>query len=247
MMTISTKKWSLFAVCATALLTGAQHPAEAQAAAGAKPTASSARFSVDIKDATLKDALDLVFMAANERSYYIDAAAKSVRVGTLSFKDQPWRDIVRTLTSLNKFRFARTNGVWVVEPRASNVSESAIYGTSTRASAKQSDFSVERRGSAQFGTGSGSGGSGGSGTTNVTVLPTPVVVQSNSPWTIIEPNHTYAGALALFFQGAVVFSTEEQVIPRSWSRGLSQVNNSNGNNNNGNNNSSGNNNSNNNR
>ena len=203
MMTISTKKWSLFAVCATALLTGAQHPAEAQAAARAKTTASSARFSVDIKDATLMDALELVFMAANERSYSIDAAAKSVRVGTLSFKDQPWRDIVRTLTSLNKFRFARTNGVWVVEPRASNVSGNAIYGTSTRDSAKQSDFSVETRGSAQQ---QPTGGTTGS-------LPIPTAVDSNSPWTIIEPQHTYSGAIALFFRGGVVITTQEIIVP----------------------------------
>ena len=241
-MTISTKMWSGFVACAAVLIAGASRPA--QAAAGTNSTASSPRFSVDVKDATLMDVLQLVFIAANERNYTIDPAAKSVRVGTLSFKDQPWRDIVRTLTSLNKFRFARTNGVWVVEPRVSSASTNTVFSTSTRLNAKQSDFSIDTRDNAQFGTGSGSGGSG---TTYVTVLPTPVVVQSNGPWTIIEPNHTYAGALALFFQGAVVFSTEEQVIPRSWSFGLSRVNNSNGNNNNSNNNSSGNNNSNNNR
>ena len=213
MMTLSTKKWSLFAVCATALLTGAQNPVQAQAAAGTQSTASAARFSVDIKDATLMDALQLVFMAANERSYSIDAAAKSVRVGTLSFKDQPWRDIVRTLTSLNKFRFARLNGVWVVEPRPNAASASASFDTSTRSNAKQNDFSVATRGNAQFGTSSGSGSGGSTSGTSVTVLPAPAVVQSDSPWTIIEPNHTYAGFFGFLFQGAVVIATAETIYP----------------------------------
>ena len=216
MTTLHKKSLKSLAVCATTLFSmgAVSSPVLSQAAA---PN-SEARFSVDIKDANLLDALELVFIAAGNPSRNIDASARSVKLGTVSFKNQPWRDIVRTLTSLNKFKFSKRDGVWLVEPRLNNTSTSTVFESSTRIAAKVVDFKVETRANAQnsSSSSSGSGGNGSdAGTVIIRVLPAPAVNQSNNPWTVIEPNHTYAGALALLFQGSTFFGTQEMVVPSS--------------------------------
>ncbi len=214
------KTWvALTAFAGTAMLSGAQS-ASAQAASAP----SSTRFSVDLKDATLRDALELVFQAAGNPSHVIDPAASQVRIGSVSFKDQEWRDIVRSLANLNKFRFRRENGLWIVDPRSTATTRNTGFGLVTSSNFQMRDFaavakgaapirfSVETRSSRQFGGGGGQGGQGGGAGGNST-LTKPIAVDSNNPWSIIEPLHIYVGAIALFFQGATEATTESFIVP----------------------------------
>lgn len=207
---IGVRTWvALTALAGTSLLSAGQS-ASAQEAS----SSSSTRFSVDLKDATLRDALELVFQAAGNPSHIIDPAASQVRIGAVSFKDQEWRDIVRTLANLNKFRFRRESGAWIVDPRSS-AQRSRGFGTTTTTSFQIRDkasFSVETRSNRQFGGGiGGAGGAGGIGGTGS--LSKPIAIDSNNPWSIIEPLHLYAGAIALFFQGGTVVSSEAFIVP----------------------------------
>lgn len=208
-MTVRT--WvALTALAGTSVLSGAQSVSAQQVSA-----TSSTRFSVDLKDATLRDALELVFQAAGNPPHVIDPAANQVRIGSVSFKDQEWRDIVRTLANLNKFRFRRESGSWIIDPRVavSGAQRPRTFGTSTSSSFQMRDkagFSVETRSNRQTG-GQGGGGGGGGGSTQS--LDKPAAVDSNNPWSIIEPLHIYAGTIALFFQGGTVATTESFIVP----------------------------------
>ncbi len=210
-MTVRT--WvALTALAGTSVLSGAQSVSAQQGSA-----TSSTRFSVDLKDATLRDALELVFQAAGNPPHVIDPSANQVRIGSVSFKDQEWRDIVRTLANLNKFRFRRESGSWIIDPRvaASGAQRPRTFGTSTASSFQMRDkagFSIETRSSRQTG-GRGGGGGGGGGGGSTQSLDKPAAVDSNNPWSIIEPLHIYAGSIALFFEGGTVATTEAFVVP----------------------------------
>lgn len=222
MKTLARKNWLPLAAFAATTLVGAA-PALAQNTA----PPSSTRFTVDLKDATLRDALELVFQAAGNPSHIIDPAASQVRIGTVSFKDQEWRDIVRILASQNKFRLRRENGSWIVDPRpdvrAYLPSELGLPKRDLSVlTTSKADFSVQTLSSAQVGTTTGS--------TNGT-LSRPTPVDSTNPWSIIEPVHTYAGAFALFFSGGTVVGTAEFIVPSS-GIGLRNSNNNNNNTNN---------------
>lgn len=211
---------ALTALAGTSVLNGVQ-------SASAQEASSSTRFSVDLKDATLRDALELVFQAAGNPPHVIDPAASQVRIGSVSFKDQEWRDIVRTLANLNKFRFRRESGSWIIDPRSAARTSRTFSSTTAssfqmrdftaklRTAAAKTDFSVETRSSRQAGGnqgGGGGGGAGGGGGSNQS-LDKPAPVDSNNPWTIIEPLHIYAGAIALFFESGTVATTEAFIVP----------------------------------
>ena len=86
----------------------------------AQGTAGAGRLAVvDIKDATLKDALDLVFDSAGIKSRSIDASASTVVVPDLVRSNIAWDDLVRSLCLTYNYRFSRNgDGLYVVEPRA---------------------------------------------------------------------------------------------------------------------------------
>lgn len=217
------KTWAALTAFAGASVLGGVQSASAQDSS----SSSSTRFSVDLKDATLRDALELVFQAAGNPPHVIDPAANQVRIGSVSFKNQEWRDIVRTLANLNKFRFRRESGTWIIDPRssASGAQRNRPFSTTTASSFQmrdfaaepnnagvKADFSVETRSSRQTGGQGGQGGQGG-GTGTTQSLEKPLAVDSNNPWSIIEPVHIYAGAIALFFEGGTVATTESFIVP----------------------------------
>lgn len=229
----TTKMWIALAVLGGTTIASSPQKTMAQG------TVPSARFSVDLKDATLRDALELVFQAAGNPSHVIDPAASQVRIGSVSFKDQEWRDIVRTLANLNKFSFRRENGLWIVAPRTTSASTeySPFFDTTLTRSASMRDmnslssaakFTVEARTSRQAGrSGGNSGGNGGGSNSS---LSKPQAVDSNNPWSIIEPLHIYAGAIALFFEGGTVITTSEFFVTPAYNKFGNSGDNSGGNN-----------------
>ena len=73
---------------------------------------------VDIKDATLKDALDLVFDSAGIKSRSIDASASQVFVPDVVRSNIAWDDLVRSLCLTYDYKFSRNrDGLYVIEPR----------------------------------------------------------------------------------------------------------------------------------
>jgi hypothetical protein len=98
-------------VAAGALLTSAMQPASAQTAN------TEARVFVELRDASLFDALEMVYRAAGNPSHVIDPSAKAVNIGTATFQNQPWTEIVLTLARQNNFRVRNEGGTYFVSPR----------------------------------------------------------------------------------------------------------------------------------
>lgn len=93
-------------------------PLVASAQNNVSPATGGRLAVVDIKDATLKDALDLVFDSAGVKSRSIDASAASVIVPDLVRSNIAWDDLVRSLCLTYNYRFSRNrDGLYVVEPR----------------------------------------------------------------------------------------------------------------------------------
>ena len=88
-------------VAATAQLATAQ----VQPAAGADDPAGQMRFYVELKDATLADAMEMVFKAAGNPAHIVDDSARMVNVANSTFPNHDWHSIVRQLTSTYNFKF----------------------------------------------------------------------------------------------------------------------------------------------
>lgn len=93
-------------------------PAVAQAQNSVSPATGGRLAVVDIKDASLKDALDLVFDSAGIKSRSIDASAAQVYVPDVVRSNIAWDDLVRSLCLTYDYKFSRNrDGLYVVEPR----------------------------------------------------------------------------------------------------------------------------------
>ena len=93
-------------------------PALAQAQSNVTPASGGRLAVVDIKDATLKDALDLVFDSAGIKSRSIDASASFVYVPDVVRSNIAWDDLVRSLCLTYDYKFSRNrDGLYVIEPR----------------------------------------------------------------------------------------------------------------------------------
>ena len=90
----------------------------AQAQNNVSPATGGRLAVVDIKDATLKDALDLVFDSAGIKSRSIDASAAQVYVPDVVRSNIAWDDLVRSLCLTYDYKFSRNrDGLYVIEPR----------------------------------------------------------------------------------------------------------------------------------
>ena len=93
-------------------------PGVAHAQNNVTPATGGRLAVVDIKDATLKDALDLVFDSVGIKSRSIDASAAAVVVPDLVRSNIAWDDLVRSLCLTYNYRFSRNrDGLYVIEPR----------------------------------------------------------------------------------------------------------------------------------
>ena len=112
------KKHNLWTLAA---LTGASIscsvPSQAQSTA---PASASGRLSlVELRDASLADALELIFKAAGNPSHIIDESAQLVPIPSVTLNNIEWDAAARNLANLNNFKLYRNpeTRVWIVEPR----------------------------------------------------------------------------------------------------------------------------------
>ena len=114
------KTWSAQWVLAAGLgimATGVSKSAQAQ---GEVTPAGNGRFFVELKDATLYDAIDLVLKAAGSpAAYIVDPSAKQAPIGAVTFNNAAWDSIIRRLANEANFVIKlNPDGTKVVEPRA---------------------------------------------------------------------------------------------------------------------------------
>lgn len=194
------------------ILAAAPRPAQAQEAA---VEGNANRLTVDLRDASLDDALTMIFKAVGDPTHSIDPAAKTFNIGTYHNQDpKPWNDIVRTLATMANFKFSRdpADGSWRVEPRVvatttggidplagatGTPSDIATFGNRSMSSVRVSpQIAPRNRGGV-----TGAGGGTGSG--------------NNLPFVAIPATHVYLGGIALLFEGADVLGTRLFVQPLS--------------------------------
>lgn len=93
-------------------------PVAAHAQNNVTPATGGRLAVVDIKDASLKDALDLAFDSAGIKSRSIDASASQVFVPDVVRSNIAWDDLVRSLCLTYNYKFSRNrDGLYVIEPR----------------------------------------------------------------------------------------------------------------------------------
>ena len=80
---------------------------------------TTARFAtVEFKDTTLADALEMIFQAANNPAHTIDPSASEVPIGSITLQNIQWDSALRTLANQNNFKVSRgADGSYLVEPR----------------------------------------------------------------------------------------------------------------------------------
>jgi hypothetical protein len=101
-------------------------PRAAQAQDAATPTT---RFYVELKDATLYDALEMLFKAGGNEPRSIDASAKGVLIGSFVRTNVDWYDAVRQLSNDNGFVVTRDQARTVhIEPRVPAATEGGAPG-----------------------------------------------------------------------------------------------------------------------
>jgi hypothetical protein len=127
--------------CGTALVAVsvcAVRPVAAQAPAApivpaapgvAAPAAGQLRFFVELKDATLADALEMVFKAAGNPAHIVDDSARNVNIASSTFPNHDFHSIIRQLTATYNFKFYKNDaGTWVIEPRQPPPPEPGSFG-----------------------------------------------------------------------------------------------------------------------
>lgn len=193
---------------------------------------TAARFSsVEFRDTTLNDALEMIFKAANNPAHNIDPSAAMVPVGQVTLQNVAWDSALRTLANQNGFKVSRgTDGIYIVEPRApinpqgGSGSEGGFpFGAPT--DSRRGSMGVP---SNPFGAPGGGGFRNQSAIQADPALSTQVNAQTSprfggtggdagssdtKKFTPIFVRHVYAGGIALLFQNSTIISTEQFVSP----------------------------------
>jgi hypothetical protein len=205
-----------------ALLTSALQPATAQTA-----TAPADRIYVELKDASLYDALEMIYKAAGNPSHVTDPSAKAINVGNALFQNQPWNEIVLNLARQNNFRFRNQGGTYYVEPRPvpttggfpggfpGGMPPGGFPGARPGAGGGNPFGNIGTFGNRQMSP------SGPSVTTRVSPQTRPGrlgannrLVTAGGTFEILPLQHVYAGGIAFLFEGATVLTTQDFVIPQ---------------------------------
>jgi hypothetical protein len=95
--------------------------------------AGNGRFYVELKDASLYDAVQLILKAAGSAGtatqYTVDDSAKLTNIGSITFNNAQWDSIIRRLANENGFVIRlNTNGSKVIEPKAPLIPEGGEFG-----------------------------------------------------------------------------------------------------------------------
>ena len=215
-------------------------PSIASAQNNVTPATGGRLAVVDIKDATLKDALDLVFDSAGIKSRSIDASANAIFVPDLVRSNIAWDDLVRSLCLTYNYRFSRnSDGLYVIEPRVpvglvnpdgspgtpqGGLPGSTGRGGTTAAPANPFGFGGAPRGG-QTNRGNRLMVPGVETRSNLQTTPraggrrggttTARGGGSNEPvqYTIIRVRHVYSGGIAYLFEGGEIIPTAPFVSP----------------------------------
>jgi len=76
------------------------------------------RFDIELKDAPLYEAVELIFKANGNMSYIIAEETKTYNIGAVSFPNIAWDDAIRKIASPRNFLLRRdAGGTYHVEPR----------------------------------------------------------------------------------------------------------------------------------
>lgn len=188
------------------------------------PTAPG-RFYIELKDASLSDALELIFKAADNPSHIIDESAQKVNIGDFTLTNITWDSAVRQLANQNGFKVSRNDsGAYVIEPRvpvAPADGTAAPGGLPFAPALPSGPSAVPANPFGGVTTGAfemlprvatlsnaqtnpfGGGDAGGGASTEGKV------------YKIIIVRHIYAGGVAKLFNNSSVISTESFVAPDS--------------------------------
>lgn len=112
---LKTKLWPL-CILGGALVLSQVRPASAQSTI---TPGGNGRFYVELKDATLADALEMIFKASGNPAHIIDESAKQVKIGSISYPNIAPDNVIRQLANDNNFLVKKnSSGATVIEPRA---------------------------------------------------------------------------------------------------------------------------------
>jgi hypothetical protein len=120
----STKQWKTWSaqwVIAAGLGIMAGGVSKPVLAQGEITPAGNGRFYVELMDASLFDAIQLVLKAAGNpaANYIVDESAKDAPISAITFNNAAWDTIIRRLANESGFVIRlNTDGTRVVEPRA---------------------------------------------------------------------------------------------------------------------------------
>jgi hypothetical protein len=237
------------AVSVTAGVLGTSGVQTAQAQNAIAP-AGGGRFYVELKDATLADALEMVFKAAGNPAHLIDAAAKDVKIASVTFPNVAWDSIVRQLANQNGFLVKKnTTGTTVVEPRVQTPAPGADgigpggttprvpggvpanpfgaaleggEGVTTFANAQFSETQPGTQGNAQFGGTNRNNRNNNTRTTgnNNNNRGQRRQLNPEGNWRLVVIKHIYAGGIANLFADGEVIATDVMVLPESAGSGI---------------------------
>jgi hypothetical protein len=81
--------------------------------------AGGGRLYVELRDASLADALEMIFKASGNPSHIIDESAKYTMIPFQPWENKEWDEIIRVLANLYNFKFYRDtqSGTYIIEPR----------------------------------------------------------------------------------------------------------------------------------
>ena len=102
-------------------------------AQNATPVGTEGHFYIELKDAPLSDALEMIFKAAGAPSFSIDEGAKAINIAPITFQNIEWTRAVRLLANQNGFLLQRDpeTAAWNVLPRPTAAAADAITGAIT--------------------------------------------------------------------------------------------------------------------
>ena len=211
------------------LLAAAPQPAHAQATIN---PVGGGRFFVELKDASLADALELVFKAAGNTSYIIDDYAKDVNIAAITFNNVQWDSIIRQLANQNNFLVKRNEtGTYIIEPRNPPSEAGQDERGGMRGDPRRPGGAGARPGGAGVAPGAARPGlppnpfgapvTGGNFTIRANSQTAPVLGadagaggdDEGKQYHLVLVNHVYVGGIASLFGNATVISTEQFLTP----------------------------------
>lgn len=227
MKTRSNRLWPL-SVLGGALLLAQAGPSLAQ---NVITPSGNGRFYVELKDASLADAIEMVFKASGNTAYIIDEAAKSVNIGAVNFPGAAADAIVRQLANQNNFKVSKNSaGAFVIEPRAPIIPPSEwgmpddmmdTPGITPRQGAPRgvpaNPFGVSLEENSQPKTVASAQFGGARNTRNRNTRNSRFNRELNpkGEYSLVVIRHTYAGGVARLFSSGDVIPTELLVYPES--------------------------------